>query len=543
MSGENRSEKDEVVGPDAGEETSAGPSVDASSLVENKDSSSSSGDGNSNVSVSCEPGQKAVLRGVKNQLQVLLSITTAKSKNERPPIQLSAVLDKSGSMQGECLENSKKAICKLIKHLQPDKDKMHFVVYDTEVKTVFENGDLSNKDGLKGLVKAVRAGTSTNLHGGLQKGAHLLTVEGENTVEDRSIRRVFLFSDGLVNAGLIDKPQILAAVDELVKTGTTVTTFGIGSSFDESLMTQIADRGKGEYYFLESAKTIAKHVSKSVHGLMNVVGTEAKLKVRGLGGATVTKIFGQDNASLVRGTDLGDLHADNVRQVLIELDVLPEAGSGVEFSLEYCVEKGPPCVLKGRCVLDVVEDEEMIKMSNGVLVATAIQKNAEMIRRVETLINTDKQAAINLQKEANALLTPVLTLDVSGQVQKVLDRCEKALKRLEEGKESAEVIRRQYAYEGRLQRKMSFCAYDSGEDSDDVEDDAPKSPSPVDNSFPRVQAQGRRRRSHSSPPRRRGSSCDSGSVSPPQSPITVASTPAGTGTKKSFFNLFQRRLS
>jgi len=244
-----------------------------------------------------------------------------------------------------------------------------------------------------------------------------------------------------------------------------VSSFGIGAGFDEALMTALADRGKGDYFFLDSEKTITQHVSKSVHGLLNVVGTETKLKFRGLGGAVVTKVFGQEEANLIKGLDLGDLHGDNVRQVLVELDVAPEAQSGVSYSLEFSTDAGPQ-VIKGQFVFEVVDDEKKIQTNASVQVSTAIQKNAELMKVVEKTVKTNREEAIRLQKAANSLLSEVVSIDTTGQAQKVLDRSLKALKRLEEAKEDPEILQRQIGYERRLQRRMSINCYAEGHDSD-----------------------------------------------------------------------------
>merc|ERR1719284_982506 len=97
-------------------------------------------------------------------------------------------------------------------------------------------------------------------------------------------------------------------------------------------MTSIAERGKGSYCFLETAAVIPKLVSKSVHQLLAVAGTDARLDIRGVGGAVVTKVYGEpdgDNgcgAATTGGSaalgivSLDDLHSDNVRAVLVEFE-------------------------------------------------------------------------------------------------------------------------------------------------------------------------------------------------------------------------------
>ena len=125
-------------------------------------------------------------------------------------------------------------------------------------------------------VKHVHAGSATNLAEGMKRGVDALNASaaiaataGEPAPD---VKRVFLFSDGLVNAGEQSHERILAAVDQYVAQGVTLSTFGIGADFDEQLMTSIAVRGKGDYEFLEKTETMTSLVSKSVHSLLLLAG-------------------------------------------------------------------------------------------------------------------------------------------------------------------------------------------------------------------------------------------------------------------------------
>merc|ERR1711959_363183 len=100
----------------------------------------------------------------------------------------------------------------------------------------------------------------------------------------------------------------------------------------------IAECGNGQYFYLES-QVIPKLVSKSVHGLVSLAGTQARLRVQGRANMIVTRIYGsEDEHDLIHGFELDDLHADNTRQVLIGLEVSPsesKQGSVLEYVLEY----------------------------------------------------------------------------------------------------------------------------------------------------------------------------------------------------------------
>jgi len=423
---------------------------------------------------------------VKNTIWVLLSIKTQSlpSETQIPPIHLSAVLDKSGSMSGEKLQYSKRAIQKLIKHLNPGKDQLNFVVYDSNVKVIFQDGDLQKKDALKEQVRAVASGSSTNLNAGLEKGVSLLLDQKIKKGEGKPIKRVFIFSDGLVNEGVCDSGKILKSVDAYVANGVTISSFGIGTDFDKVLMTNIANRGKGKFFFLDTAASIPKHVSKSIHGLLSVVGTQAVLRVRGLEGNVVTRIYGFNENALIEGADLGDLHADNTRQVLVKMELNSSSSDQVralEFSLEFNVPKDGrgenekkmtssvqnQSKISGDLSLQFVNNHKLLdEENNDVVVAHAVQENAIKFAEVEDMLaKGNMKEAMAAQQQANISLAAVQSKDTSGQIATILQRSEKVLARMRED-EDTEVMCRQIQCEGERQRRMSMCGYSSGEDSD-----------------------------------------------------------------------------
>jgi uncharacterized protein YegL len=324
-------------------------------------------------------GHKKVLTGVKTKVLVLLMVRTGPSNkevdgnNSRPALHVSCVIDKSGSMAGSKLKFAKRGITKLIKHLNVP-DCLHFVSYDSDVQTLFTNGDLSDvgKLQLRSTVNNIRPGSSTNLWGGTLRGAELvkesrLKAESSSNMNSTPVgaQRVFLFSDGQVNAGETNKQQILNNVDKLVEEGVTFSTFGIGTDFDEELMMGIAERGKGKYCFLRNSKEIPKLVSKSIHSLLAIAGSEASIQICGLNGAVVTKVYGVDDddndaidnglsmlssmigsssnsgkSSSLGNITLGDLHTSNTRQVLVELEFSPSSKGELslpvlEYTLQY----------------------------------------------------------------------------------------------------------------------------------------------------------------------------------------------------------------
>jgi Ca-activated chloride channel homolog len=190
---------------------------------------------------------------------------------------MACVLDISGSMSGDKLKFAKRAVCKVIKHLSPQ-DTFHFVTYSTHVNVVFQNGNLSDKPTLKAGVRQLNAVGSTNICDALTIATGLIN---STPIPENALKRLFLFSDGDANAGSITNAEGLSQLAKSLheNSGVTISTFGLGRDYNEAVMSGIAKASSGDYFFIESAQAIPVTMSKSVHGMLNVYGTNASLTV------------------------------------------------------------------------------------------------------------------------------------------------------------------------------------------------------------------------------------------------------------------------
>jgi len=133
-------------------------------------------------------------RGEKVYLQLFVR-TPRVEKPYRKPLNISVVLDRSGSMGDERkIEYAKSALTSLIRQLS-DKDILSVVIYDDVVEVLRPAGRVRDKRELLRLIDRVFPRGSTNLGGGMIEGYRQV----ERFAGKEFTNRVILLSDGLAN--------------------------------------------------------------------------------------------------------------------------------------------------------------------------------------------------------------------------------------------------------------------------------------------------------------------------------------------------------
>jgi len=168
------------------------------------------------VSISCESEYKDYIYNQKVDIWTLVSLKAPKeieedNEDKRAPIDLVAVIDKSGSMAGEKLDLVKKTLEFVLTQLKSN-DRLSVVTYDTQVNLDFglRNMDKEGKDFALEKIKSIQSGSMTNLSGGLMKGLCQMI----DRKEKNEVASVLLFTDGLANHGITSVDGIVAAMKD-----------------------------------------------------------------------------------------------------------------------------------------------------------------------------------------------------------------------------------------------------------------------------------------------------------------------------------------
>ncbi|MGC1396167.1 MAG: VWA domain-containing protein, partial [Coleofasciculaceae cyanobacterium] len=212
--------------------------------------------------------EQAILpTGASLKTNLLLRFRADTPESPRRNLNLSLVIDRSGSMAGSSLHHALKAAESVVEQLEPE-DLLSVVVYDDAVDTVVPPQPVTDKTALKNSLRKVRAGGITNLSGGWLKGCEHVKTH----LDGQKINRVLLLTDGHANMGIQDPKVLTATSRQKAEEGVMTTTLGFAQGFNEDLLIGMARAAKGNFYFIQSIDEATEVFSIELDSLRAVVG-------------------------------------------------------------------------------------------------------------------------------------------------------------------------------------------------------------------------------------------------------------------------------
>ena len=278
-----------------------------------------------------------------DQVNLLLELQAPELPQEatRAAQTLVVVLDRSGSMSGEPLEASRRALTTLVGRLDP-RDRFGLVVFDDHADVVVPTAPLESLgiEAVKDAIAGIHSGGCTDLSAGyllgLSEANRAMGSDGDGGAT------VMLISDGHANAGQTS-PVVLGDLAESRANlrRITTTTIGYGLGYDEELLVALARGGNGDHVFAEDVDQLHPAIAKQVSGLLAKAVTAASVTIRplrsGLAGITVL----HDVPVAMVGDEviaqLGDLYQGESRRLLIQLDIPAMAALGLATIAEVAV--------------------------------------------------------------------------------------------------------------------------------------------------------------------------------------------------------------
>jgi Ca-activated chloride channel family protein len=252
--------------------------------------------------------------------------TTPLAGSARPPLNLALVVDTSGSMEGEAIEDAREAAIAILDLLRED-DRIAVVAFHSTTEVLLPSTVVEDDlDELREKVGRMEARGTTDMAGGLTAGLQ----EVMANLDPQGTNGVVLLGDGVPN----DPNGITAMAQAAGERGIAITSMGLGLDYDETLMGDIATLSGGQFHYIEESSQVATVFRDEVLRMQRVFGHNAIVTLQPGPGVQIQSVIGQDVTNLGGAiqVNLGDLHEGEHRDLLVRATLQGRrAGSTVEL--------------------------------------------------------------------------------------------------------------------------------------------------------------------------------------------------------------------
>ncbi|MCO6500996.1 MAG: von Willebrand factor type A domain-containing protein [Vicingus serpentipes] len=193
-----------------------------------------------------------------------------------PASNLVFLLDVSGSMNSpNKLPLLKKSFGLLVNKLT-EKDRVAIVVYAGAAGLVLESTPGNQKEKIMNALNQLSAGGSTA--GG--QGIKLAYKVALNNFIKEGNNRVILATDGDFNVGASSDGEMTRLIEEKRESGVFLTCLGFGmGNYKDSKMETIADKGNGNYAYIDNILEAKKVLVTEMGGTMHTIAKDVKLQL------------------------------------------------------------------------------------------------------------------------------------------------------------------------------------------------------------------------------------------------------------------------
>ncbi len=181
------------------------------------------------------------------------------------------VIDNSGSMGGESMDQAKKGLLLALDRLAPT-DEFNVIRFDDTMDQLFTTAVPANE---QNLARAKRFVGNLEANGGTEMLPALKAALVDRNNEDKDeVRQVVFITDGAIG----NEDELFAAIHDGLGRS-RLFTVGIGSAPNAYFMTRAARQGRGTFTYMDDVTKVAEQSAKLFAALENPVMTDLEVKL------------------------------------------------------------------------------------------------------------------------------------------------------------------------------------------------------------------------------------------------------------------------
>ena len=235
---------------------------------------------------------------------LLLASPEIKAGSERPKKTVLLVMDRSGSMSGQKIEQVRAALKHVLNNLR-EGDLFNIIAFDSEVESfrpeLQRYNEKTRREAL-GFAEGLYAGGSTNINEALRVSLAQLVDAGRPSY-------VVFLTDGLPTVGETNEMRIVANSKEFNKVHARVFCFGVGYDLNARFLDKLVRENFGQSEYVRPDENIEEHVARLYNRIESPVLTGMKMRydfdtVKTEEGTPVSRVYPHDAVDLFAGDQL-----------------------------------------------------------------------------------------------------------------------------------------------------------------------------------------------------------------------------------------------
>jgi Ca-activated chloride channel homolog len=141
---------------------------------------------------------------------------------------------------------------------------------------VLPSTSCTEKAAILSALDRLQAGGSTNGGAGIELAYQTAVA---NRI-DGGVNRVILATDGDFNVGVTDESSLVRLIEEKARSGVFLSVLGFGTgNYKDSQMEKLADRGNGNYAYVDTLKEGQKALVEQMNGTLVTIAKDVKLQL------------------------------------------------------------------------------------------------------------------------------------------------------------------------------------------------------------------------------------------------------------------------
>jgi len=207
----------------------------------------------------------------------------------RAPVNLVAVVDKSGSMSGTPLALVRASLRQVASQMHDD-DQMSIILYgDTSHVHLQPTMVRGGREAILAAIDGIQSAGSTFMEAGLKVGYETAFASAPAF---KGTTRLMLFTDEQPNVGRTDADGFMTMARKASQRGIGLTTIGVGVQFGDALAMKVSSVRGGNLFFIADQADVKSTFEKQLDYMVSELAHDLRITMKPAAGYRLSGIFG-----------------------------------------------------------------------------------------------------------------------------------------------------------------------------------------------------------------------------------------------------------